>query len=128
MNRSCRYCGRIHPRGYECPKKPPRKWHKNKQAKEKFRSTQAWQNTRDSIVFRDMGVCQVCVQAGRYNRANLEVHHIVPLAEDYSLRLERTNLITLCAAHHKAADAGEIDAAELRMIAERNEEMLWSSE
>ncbi|MCR5805692.1 MAG: HNH endonuclease, partial [Oscillospiraceae bacterium] len=62
---------------------------------------------------------------GRYNRANLEVHHIVPLAEDYSLRLERTNLITLCSAHHHAADAGEIDAAELRMIAERNEEILW---
>ncbi|MBQ5316995.1 MAG: HNH endonuclease [Oscillospiraceae bacterium] len=124
MNKSCKYCGRIHDISYICPKKPQRKWHKNRQTKEKFRSTQVWQDTRRSIVFRDMGVCQLCLKENRYNTKNLEVHHITPLSEDFTMRLERTNLITLCAAHHKQADAGETDAAELRAIAEKNEEAL----
>jgi len=43
----------------------------------------------------------------------LEVHHIVPLAEDFDRRLDDDNLITLCQAHHKAAERGEVDRAAL---------------
>lgn len=122
MFKSCKYCGRIHPREFECPKKPPEKpYRKNKQSKEKFRSTQAWQKTRDAIVFRDMGLCQVCLDEGIYNKNSLEVHHIVPLVADFSKRLDRYNLITLCPIHHKMADAGLIDAAYLLKMAEKNE-------
>lgn len=126
MNKSCRYCGRIHPAGYVCPKKPEpkryKKYSKNRHNKEKFRSTAAWQKERNAIVFRDMGVCQICLENGNYNNSNLEVHHITSLMEDFSMRLDRLNLITLCAYHHKQADSGRIEADALRKIAERNEQ------
>lgn len=48
----------------------------------------------------------------------LEVHHIVPLVEDYDLRAEEDNLITLCTLHHKDAEAGKIDRETLRRLAE----------
>lgn len=129
MKKSCKWCGRIHERGYECPKRPRRRWHKDKNNKDRFRSTIDWQKTRDSIVFRDMGVCQICLENGKYNSSNLEVHHITPLSEDFSMRLDRLNLITLCAYHHKQADSGYyeentgISAEKLRKMAEKNEEI-----
>lgn len=76
---------------------------------------------RNAIKFRDMGVCQICLEAGKYNSENLEVHHIRSLTEDFSRRLDRLNLITLCCCHHKQADDGEIAAERLFKIAERNE-------
>ena len=122
MLRSCKYCGRIHQREYVCPKKPPpKKQHKDKGNKEHFRNTAAWQKMRKAIKFRDMGVCQICLESGSYNSEDLEVHHIRSLAEDFSRRLDRLNLITLCCYHHKQADDGEIDAERLLKIAERNE-------
>lgn len=57
---------------------------------------------------RDSYLCQVCKDNDRYNYDDLEVHHIVPLEEDCNLRLDDDNLITLCVAHHKQADRGEI--------------------
>ena len=123
MLKSCQYCGKLHKKGYECPKKPkPKPRHRDRRNKEKFRSTAAWQKTRNAIVFRDMGLCQICFENGDYNSENLEVHHITPLAEDFSRRLDRYNLITLCCCHHKQADDGQISAERLFKIAERNEE------
>jgi len=123
MLRSCRYCGRLHSAGTVCPKKPPpKKKHKDRNNKDRFRSTAAWQKVRNSIVFRDMGVCQICLEKGIYNTQDPEVHHIVPLSEDFSMRLDRCNLITLCSYHHKQADSGEIAADKLRKIAVKNEE------
>lgn len=58
----------------------------------------------------------------QFNSQELEVHHIVPLAEDYDLRLENENLITLCVRHHKMADDGIIPASLLMEIAKENEE------
>ena len=122
MMKSCRYCGRIHPRGYECAKKPPpERYSRNRGNKERFRSSSAWQSTRRAIVFRDMGVCQICLEGGYYNSKELEVHHITPLEADFTMRLEKRNLITLCSYHHKQADSGEIEAEKLRAMAERNE-------
>lgn len=125
MKKSCKYCGRIHDISYICPERPKKKWRRNKQTRDRFRSTAAWQGMRDSIKFRDMNFCQICLREGKYISHGLEVHHITPLAEDYDMRLCRTNLITLCSMHHKQADAGEIPAEELRAIAvQREEEMM----
>ena len=46
-----------------------------------------------------------------------QVHHITPLAYDYSLRLEDSNLITLCPFHHEQAECGQISAEHLRELA-----------
>jgi 5-methylcytosine-specific restriction endonuclease McrA len=118
MRASCKYCGRVHPRGYRCPKKPV--FRKNKQQKDHFRSTNAWQKVRKAVYQRDLGLCQWCLHEGRYTGGE-EVHHIVPLIEDYDLRLEKTNLILLCPACHHDADDGRIAAKKLREIAEKNE-------
>lgn len=48
---------------------------------------------------------------------DLGVHHIVPLMADFNKRLDNENLITLCASHHRQADAGRIPRAELAALA-----------
>ena len=52
MLKSCKYCGRIHPRGYICPKKPKQAKHRNSKTSG-FRKTHTWQKKREQIVRRD---------------------------------------------------------------------------
>lgn len=65
-------------------------------------------------------MCQACLHeicdigTRKYNCKNLEVHHIVPIEEDESLKLDDDNLITLCEGHHKLAEAGEIKRETLK--------------
>lgn len=67
-------------------------------------------------------MCQVCLRRlyntiGRqYNFKDVSVHHIEPLDERYDLRLDSSNLITLCAYHHSMADDGLIPKGILRSI------------
>ena len=51
-----------------------------------------------------------------YTYKELEVHHIIPLEEDYNKRLDSDNLITLCRYHHELAEKGEISREELQKI------------
>ena len=115
MKKTCVYCGRIHKKGYICPDKP--KKFKNRTKKDKFRSTIAWQKKRNAVAERDLWLCRVCLEQGRLNGDSLQVHHITPLSEDYSLRLEDDNLITLCPVHHEQAECGKISAEHLRELA-----------
>ena len=115
MKKTCSYCGKIHPRGYACPHKPKR--FRNKNTKDEFRSTIVWQKKRKAIVERDMWLCRICLDEGTLTSDKLQVHHITPLEADYSLRLEDTNLITLCPYHHELAECGQISADRLRKLA-----------
>ena len=55
-----------------------------------------------------------------FNYKDLQVHHIISIEEDYSRRLDSTNLITLCPMHHKKAEQGIITREELlKMIKEK---------
>lgn len=64
--------------------------------KSKFRSSQQWKNKRAEILLRDHNKCKIC---GGNN--NLQVHHIYALDIAPELKLENTNLITLCdQCHH----------------------------
>lgn len=72
---------------------------------------------------RDGFLCQICIRklyqtTRQYNYEHLEVHHIVPVKIDYDLRLEESNLLTLCERHHSMAENGEIPAELLHQIAE----------
>lgn len=117
---SCRYCGRVHKRGDVCQKKPRGCHRKGKPTRaDKFRRTKAWQKTREQVLERDYHMCRVCFE-GRYGTfplGKLQVHHIVPLAEDYRRRLELGNLITLCPLHHRDAEDGKISREELAALA-----------
>jgi len=44
-------------------------------------------------------LCEDCLKAGRV-RPSSEVHHVVPISVEPSLRLEWTNLVALCANCH----------------------------
>lgn len=111
---SCKYCGRMHKPGTVCPKKPARNWYGGDQRVRVWRSGGEWRTMRDRIVERDYHICRVCETGeygspfGRYHSKNLSVHHIVPLSEDWSRRLDEDNLITLCSFHHELAERGEI--------------------
>lgn len=114
MKKACRYCGRIHDTGYICPKKPLK--NKRTTAFDKFRSSSVWQNKREMIKKRDNYCCKICFLSifdTKIDDFYTEVHHIIPLAEDYSKRLDDDNLITLCERHHKLAENGVISRAEL---------------
>ena len=123
MLKSCKYCGKIHDSKFECTQKPKRK--KKYTQQNGFRSTYTWQCKRKEIQERDNYLCQVCIRGRhgdkRYVYNNTSVHHIVPLNEDFSKRLDDANLILLCDTHHEQAEQGIIGRSELtRIVFEQN--------
>ena len=117
---SCQYCGRNHDEGYICNKKPRKNRNKTDEAS-RFRNTSAWQEKRRQIKERDNYLCQVCIRDlyntwRRYNHQDLQVHHAVPIDISKELRLEDSNLITLCPMHHAMCDRGEIPYNEIKEI------------
>lgn len=109
MLRSCSACGRIHDSRYKCAAK-----RKQRQSQaDRFRNTAEWQRARDAARERDMNLCVWCRHLGDITIEGLSVHHIVPLEEDYSLRADLDNLVTLCAHDHEAAERGDISRAAL---------------
>ena len=122
MLKSCKYCGRIHDSRFDCGRKPKPKPNPNRKDygykkkyndTNKFRNTKAWQRKRAYIKQRDLYLCRVCRDRGRYVQG-VEVHHIVPISEDYDLRLTNSNLVTLCDRCHDQADSGQLSRAYLR--------------
>lgn len=122
--KSCVWCGSIHDKKYECPKKP--KQTKQPTYIDKFRWSRRWANKRKQINERDRYMCQVCIRKlyntqHQYNYTSIEVHHIVPLVEDFSKREDDENLICLCRYHHEMAESGEISRKELLDIVNEQE-------
>ena len=119
MKKTCKYCG-IVDIDHICPYKKSRKKTGDRES-DKFRKSKAWTNKSIEIRQRDRYLCRVC-EANLYNTIRqfnydkLEVHHIVPINEDYNKRLDNDNLITLCCYHHKMADKGEISREELKKL------------
>ena len=117
MLKSCKYCMRVHDSKYDCGKKPVRQ--KEPTQINKFRWSRKWTNKREDIKERDNYLCQVCKDENRFTYDDLEVHHITTLEEDYDLRLDDGNLITLCVIHHKASDRGEISKEYLYKLLQK---------
>ena len=122
MLKSCSRCGGIHEHNFKCQVgKVPRVKDNNNLAV-KFRNSQVWKKKRKDILVRDKGICQLCIRRlydtyGRiYNNKLIEVHHIEPIVEEYGLRLEDSNLISLCTYHHTMADRGDIPRHMLKDI------------
>jgi 5-methylcytosine-specific restriction enzyme A len=63
-----------------------------------------WQVTRKRILARDKGLCQPCLQAGRYRPAR-EVDHIVPKFEHGTD--DDSNLQSICKPCHDAKTQAE---------------------
>lgn len=124
MLRSCSYCGRIHDSKYICADKPVRK--KQITEADKFRWTSLWQRKRMEIKQRDLYLCQICIRElyntiTKYNTEELEVHHNVPINEDYDKRLDNDNLLTVCNFHHEMCESGEIPREVVQQIINEQE-------
>ena len=125
MLKTCKICGVVE-EGHRCPYRKNRTKTKDRQS-DKFRNTAIWQRKRDEIKQKSKYLCEVCLDGKHHtlntiNYKNLEVHHIVPLGEDYSKRLDNDNLICLCSFHHKMAENGIITKEELMEIVKRRDE------
>ena len=115
---SCSYCG-IVKRGHKCPHKTFKK--KEDTEANKFRKTIRWTKKSIEIRQRDKYLCKICMAnlyntRQQFNYKELDVHHIIPINEDYNKRLDNDNLITLCRYHHKMADDGKITREELQKL------------
>ena len=125
MKKSCPRCGRIHEDSAPCFAGNSRR--KKVGEIERFRSSIAWQKMRAYIRERDGYLCRVCLEKDeltrdKYQTRGLQVHHIVPLAEDFGKRLDEDNLITLCARCHEDAEKGRIARERLRAIVATSED------
>lgn len=56
-----------------------------------------WREVREEHI-KNQPECQICGKKGKV--ISNEVHHIKPFWKHPELELERTNLVTLCRAHH----------------------------
>ena len=125
MLKSCQYCGRVHDKNYICRAKPKRIKYKTSEAMA-FRNSSEWRRLRKLVKDRDLWTCQACVNKLGSNikpfSRQLEVHHIIPIEEDYERRSDEENLITLCDWHHEEAEKGSIARTVLLNIAKQNAE------
>lgn len=119
MLKTCSVCGKIHDFNKVCRRKTTQK---NTETT-KFRKTYKWTEKSKYIKQRDNYLCQVCLLDKyktnyRYIYKDLEVHHIVPIEEDYNKKLDSDNLITLCRMHHEQAEKGIISKEDLYELLE----------
>ncbi len=63
-----------------------------------FYSSQAWKRLREYKI-RKSPLCQECEQNG-FTRCGYDVDHVIEIKDDFSRRLDVTNLRTLCRACH----------------------------
>ena len=121
MLKSCQYCGRIHPKNYDCGKKPVRS-KRTRDEREAGRYSYAFTMKSREIKERSNHLCAVCLKEGRLTYDGLETHHITKLMDAPDLLLEDSNLICLCQRHHEMADAGKISEAQLRGLAQERDQ------
>lgn len=73
----------------------------------KFYQSSEWRKKRAEILKRDNYTCKQCLaelEAGKQPSGtldkNLHVDHVTPIRNDYSKRLDSSNLQVLCQYHH----------------------------
>lgn len=101
--------------GYICSRKPPVTYKKSS-SEDAFRSSYDWKRKRTYILKRDYYLCRVCLSQGKANAGRLSVHHIISLKDNFNLKLDDENLITLCTLHHEQAEKSEIPADALKKL------------
>ena len=66
-----------------------------------FYNSPEWKNLRNQKFCDANGLCELCYKNG-IKRKGREVHHIIPIEEDWSKRFDYDNLILLCPDCHNA--------------------------
>lgn len=115
LYKACSRCGKIHESGKRCYANSKNYYQGDAEIR-KFRNSTAWRKKAEEIKERDKFLCQVCLKRNIFNYKDLSVHHIQPLAENKALRLEDSNLITVCEVHHRECESGKIPRTEQQAI------------
>lgn len=125
MLKSCKYCGRIHEEKNKCAQRIKAEAIRQEKRKQTdavfFRKTYLWTNKSKAVRKRDAYMCLCCLAelkgtVKKYNTENISVHHITPIVEDFSKRLDEFNLISVCDIHHEMCEAGEISRETQRAL------------
>ena len=66
-----------------------------------FYNSIAWKNLRNQKFYDANGLCELCKKDGIIKQGK-EVHHIIPIEEDWNKRFDYDNLILLCPDCHNA--------------------------
>lgn len=72
-----------------------------------FYRSKVWANTRSQVYERERGLCQRCKKFVFGRQAH--VHHIIPVRQDETLKLELNNLMLLCPKCHVIEENEEND-------------------
>lgn len=78
--------------------------YRRNQEHQKFHNSKEWKALRKVVLERSGGICLKCSQFDMIVKADV-VDHIVPIAQDYSRRLDITNLQPLCHPCHNRKTA-----------------------
>lgn len=65
-----------------------------------FYNSSEWKSLRNYKFGQANGLCEHCLKKGIV-RVGREVHHIVPIEEDWNKRLNFDNLVLLCPSCHQ---------------------------
>ena len=104
----CSRCGRRLRVGETCScqtayKKNYNQFNRDKKF-DRFRHSKEWLRIRQAVIDRDDGIDQYALRTTGKLIPGTSVHHIIPLADDWSRRLDMSNLILLSEQTH-----GEIE-------------------
>lgn len=66
----------------------------------KFYKSKEWKKIRQLVIIRDHSLCKDCLNNNTITPYHT-VHHIVPIKEEWSKRLDVANLICLCESCHQ---------------------------
>lgn len=132
MLKSCKYCGRIHDEKLICPGKAQRISARNYRRgnnADRFRRSTSWTEMSRRVRARDFYMCLCCAdgiyktdgtEVSIVETDNISVHHITPLEEDFSQRLDEHNLISVCATHHEMCEAQMISRDKQRELVNKS--------
>lgn len=109
----CGKCGARLPAGQTCPNCKRKYEPKTKDIYTKFYASGDWQKARQLCISRLNGLdWYEYITTGRLIPGDT-VHHIIPVKEDFSLRLDKRNLIYLSNSNHQQVHI-ELDAGGKR--------------
>lgn len=106
LSKICSYCGKRISIASSCPcmaklKCKAQKHYKYNEGVKKFYSTKEWNDARERCIARCYGIDLYSFFMLNKIEYGEVVHHIVPLLDDYSKRIDIDNLIFLTERNHK---------------------------